>query len=413
MKHVMGILNTDTNSFSNSDSDMELRERQRRKRKIKIKKFSENPMNELSYSSLPSSRSRSRSRLDVAAQLNNQRPEHKSEVEQHRIAIQALQQQLAQMEANIRVETDEKQSKNEKTRILEAAQLDNEIQRLKHRIRRENEKEARDKYEANLKAKWEFERAEKAKKLQEEEDIKTELAKEVIRKYEIDLKEKAEQERKRKEQWECEYRAKLQNDLLAAGVDEKDIKAVLDGSKVSTKIAEEEKERKIKLKETQQAALVCVHKQDIPKPYQEIYSHSPQSLSIHEQLLSHHTPLESNQVIRPTYTRMSRRHIEIETLDYYGIKYEFEDDEHVIIKRWIPQWEQESLWDHTKAIREARTQHYKDSKVISTKGDRRHHHHHHLLPEPELQVVRKKSRSRSRGRSKSPSRAVMYIAGIR
>lgn len=281
-------------------------------------------MNELSYSSLPSSRSRSRSRLDVAAQLNNQRPEHKSEVEQHRIAIQALQQQLAQMEANIRVETDEKQSKNEKTRILEAAQLDNEIQRLKHRIRRENEKEARDKYEANLKAKWEFERAEKAKKLQEEEDIKTELAKEVIRKYEIDLKEKAEQERKRKEQWECEYRAKLQNDLLAAGVDEKDIKAVLDGSKVSTKIAEEEKERKIKLKETQQAALVCVHKQDIPKPYQEIYSHSPQSLSIHEQLLSHHTPLESNQVIRPTYTRMSRRHIEIETLDYYGIKYEFE-----------------------------------------------------------------------------------------
>jgi hypothetical protein len=56
---------------------------------------------------------------------------------------------------------------------------------------------------------------------------------------------------------------------------------------------------------------------------------------------------------RPTYTRMSRRHLSIETLSRYRIDYEFDvvsnsqsnadtttnkiqDPEYVLIKRWVP-----------------------------------------------------------------------------
>jgi len=39
---------------------------------------------------------------------------------------------------------------------------------------------------------------------------------------------------------------------------------------------------------------------------------------------------------RPTYTRMSRRHLSIETLNKYRIDYEFDvDPDYILIKRWV------------------------------------------------------------------------------
>ncbi|PMD16027.1 hypothetical protein NA56DRAFT_709110, partial [Hyaloscypha hepaticicola] len=76
---------------------------------------------------------------------------------------------------------------------------------------------------------------------------------------------------------------------------------------------------------------------------------------------------------RPTYTRMSRKHLSIETLNRYRIDYEFDmasvdpgdrfrqkansinqDPEYVLIKRWVPEYEQDFLWHHTRQIRERR-----------------------------------------------------------
>ena len=74
-----------------------------------------------------------------------------------------------------------------------------------------------------------------------------------------------------------------------------------------------------------------------------------------------------------------------------------QDPEFVVIKRWVPEWEQKQFWKHTRYIREMRkTVVYKDR------------HHHHDKEQIEL-VVRKKERRRS----KSPSPLLMYLAGAR
>src|SRR4051812_7785472 len=57
----------------------------------------------------------------------------------------------------------------------------------------------------------------------------------------------------------------------------------------------------------------------------------------------------------PTYTRMARRHLSIETLNRYNIDYEFDrDPNYVLIKRLVPEYEQDFLWSHTREIRERR-----------------------------------------------------------
>jgi len=78
---------------------------------------------------------------------------------------------------------------------------------------------------------------------------------------------------------------------------------------------------------------------------------------------------------RPTYTRMARRHISIETLRTHHIEFELDvDPEFVIIKRWVPEYEQDFLWNHTRQIREVR-------------GGHGHHHHLALMPPPSPVVV--------------------------
>ncbi|KAF5978650.1 transcription factor Cys6 [Fusarium coicis] len=58
---------------------------------------------------------------------------------------------------------------------------------------------------------------------------------------------------------------------------------------------------------------------------------------------------------RPVYTRMSRRHLSLETLREYDVNYEFDaDPDYVLIRRWVPEWEQDRMWKHTQLIREQR-----------------------------------------------------------
>ncbi|CAM1510793.1 Fc.00g083060.m01.CDS01 [Cosmosporella sp. VM-42] len=76
--------------------------------------------------------------------------------------------------------------------------------------------------------------------------------------------------------------------------------------------------------------------------------------------------LESDR-INQVYTRMSRRHLSIETLNNFNIPFEDDaDPDYVLIKRWVPEWEQDQLWANTKRIRESR------SKGLEIDG-RRHH----------------------------------------
>jgi hypothetical protein len=71
-----------------------------------------------------------------------------------------------------------------------------------------------------------------------------------------------------------------------------------------------------------------------------------------------------------------------------------------LIKRWVPEWEQDQLWKHTKYIRQKR------GKMLMIEEKK------HGRDDPEFEWVRKKSDKKERRRSKSPS-LLMYLAGAR
>ncbi|KAK7960743.1 hypothetical protein PG988_011957 [Apiospora saccharicola] len=98
---------------------------------------------------------------------------------------------------------------------------------------------------------------------------------------------------------------------------------------------------------------------------------------------------------------MARRHLSLETLRVYGVDYQLDQNpEYVLIKRWVPEDEQEMFWRHTKIVREEKFKKF----VMATKG--KDYGQQHL--EPEFEWVRKKERRRS----KSPS-IFMYLAGAK
>ena len=76
-----------------------------------------------------------------------------------------------------------------------------------------------------------------------------------------------------------------------------------------------------------------------------------------------------------------------------------QDPSYVLIKRWVPEAEQDILWKHTRIIREKR-----ESKLLLTIEDKPKHHH----GDPQFEWVRKKERRRS----KSPG-LLMYLAGAK
>ncbi|RDW57478.1 hypothetical protein BP6252_13738 [Coleophoma cylindrospora] len=59
---------------------------------------------------------------------------------------------------------------------------------------------------------------------------------------------------------------------------------------------------------------------------------------------------------RPVYTRMSLKHVELDTLTRFKMDFEIDPDDngYVIIKRWVPQYEQDLIWNHTRQLREER-----------------------------------------------------------
>jgi len=108
---------------------------------------------------------------------------------------------------------------------------------------------------------------------------------------------------------------------------------------------------------------------------------------------------------RPTYTRMSRRHLSIETLNRYRIDYEFDQDpDYILIKRWVPEYEQDFLWSHTREIRERRRA--EPILMIEERKTTKSRHHKH---DDELQLVIEKKKKHER--KPSPSPILQWVAG--
>lgn len=208
-------------------------------------------------------------------------------------------------------------------------------------IKRKEELEAEEK---RIKKEMELKRLEEERRAHEEKKRREKEAEEAVERYKQKEAERREKEKKEKEQAEKEYQRRLQEDLIHAGVDEKDIAAIIKKEKVKA---------------------------------------------------------EKQIAERPTYTRMARRHLSIETLRVYGIDFDYDTDpNYVLIKRWVPEAEQDVLWKHTRVIREKR-----DSKLLLTIEDKPKHHHG---GDSNFEWVRKKERRRS----KSPG-LLMYLAGAK
>jgi hypothetical protein len=147
-----------------------------------------------------------------------------------------------------------KDARDQSELIRAKAELD-EIKRDQER----HEAEKRAKRELELKYLEEERRREEEKKRREKE------AEEAVEKYKLKEAERLAKEKEDKERAEKEYKARMTADLLAAGVDEKEIVAIIDKKKV-----------------------------------------------------------KKDDKDRPTYTRMSLRHLDIETLVYYKIQFEYD-----------------------------------------------------------------------------------------
>ncbi|KAI4240284.1 MAG: hypothetical protein L6R40_005220 [Gallowayella cf. fulva] len=62
---------------------------------------------------------------------------------------------------------------------------------------------------------------------------------------------------------------------------------------------------------------------------------------------------------RPTYIKVLRKYMSVDTLDAYGLPWEWDDRDsnYIVIKRWINEHDQDGLFEHTRKLREDRLQH--------------------------------------------------------
>ncbi|KAI9771574.1 MAG: hypothetical protein M1839_002767 [Geoglossum umbratile] len=67
--------------------------------------------------------------------------------------------------------------------------------------------------------------------------------------------------------------------------------------------------------------------------------------------------------VRTTYTKMALKWISVRTLKRYDLPYKIDEDDPstVIVKRWVPEYEQEFLWDHTYKLRKREKRRREDS----------------------------------------------------
>ncbi|UNI15295.1 hypothetical protein JDV02_001838 [Purpureocillium takamizusanense] len=218
-----------------------------------------------------------------------------------------------------------------------------ELQRAKRELDEIKKREARAEDEKRIKRELELKRLKEEEEAAEQKKRRDKEAAEAVERYKKAEADRMAKEAKQKAEADMEYKRRLQEDLLKSGLDEKAIAAIIEKKKV---------------------------------------------------------PEVSQPGDRPTYTRMARRHLSIETLRTFRVDFDVDTDpEYLLIKRWVPEWEQEEFWMHTRTIREKRTS--GGTLLIEEKK------HRHL--EPEFEWVRKKH---DRKRSKSPG-VLMYLAGGR
>ena len=236
---------------------------------------------------------------------------------------------------------------------------DYELERTRRELEAYKLEKKREDEEKMVKKEMELKRLREEKRAEDEKREKKEAEERAILEYKAKEAEKAAKEKKEKEEREAEYKKRLEEDLRKSGMDDRQIAIVLKKEKA-----------------------------DAADPN------------------------------RPTYTRMARKYLSIETLRELRIDYTLDtvrcsllicgaqvntsqDPDYILIKRWVPEYEQDFLWSHTRELREMRER--VRPPVVLAIEEKKYKHHNHK--DDEFEIVRKHKRK------PSPSPLVTFFAG--
>ncbi|KAI3326464.1 hypothetical protein HD806DRAFT_551445 [Xylariaceae sp. AK1471] len=265
-----------------------------------------------------------------ASTLHHKQKRYEAEIReaaQKEYELDRAQNELEELKLVAKIDHEEK--RRERT-----AREERELREAKKELDAIREKKDRDELERRIKQKLELDRLKEEEASLAEKRHREKEAKEAVEKYKKKEAERVLKEKEETEEREREYKHRMREQFLKSGLNEKEINAVLGGEGYQI---EEEKENE---KQQQQPG----------------YREMP----------------------RPTYSRMARKHLSLETLRVYDIDYVLDQDpEYLLIKRWVPESEQDILWKHTRIVREQRA---RETHPSTDDSKKKSYHRSHLKP---------------------------------
>ncbi|KAK5224799.1 hypothetical protein LTR72_004580 [Exophiala xenobiotica] len=113
---------------------------------------------------------------------------------------------------------------------------------------------------------------------------------------------------------------------------------------------------------------------------------------------------------RPTFIKVNRKYLHPDTLDYYGLPWEWDsrDTEYIIIKKYIDNTFQDELFEHTRRLKERKLitgPYVKETKTITTLTP---NDHSYVKRGDKMYIVREKSKSPGRSHSHSRRSSWMF-----
>ncbi|KAL5349373.1 hypothetical protein ACLOAV_005664 [Pseudogymnoascus australis] len=244
-----------------------------------------------------------------------------------------------------------KHKEEEKPKQEYMTKEDYELERARKELHKFKLEQQRIEDEKLMKKEFELKQLQKQKKEEEEKEAAKKAAEAAVKDFQRKQAEKALKEKKEKEERDKEYKERVEEDMRKSGMTDQQIAAVLKKEKVDVAAG-----------------------------------------------------------TRPMYTKMARRYLSYETLNAFRIDYTIDQDpEYILIKRWVPEHEQDFLWEHTRELRERRraiTSSTTNTTVLQIEGG--HNHHHHPHGEVQYEFVKKKEKKRD----KSPAPGfITFLAG--
>ncbi|KIW98306.1 uncharacterized protein Z519_01890 [Cladophialophora bantiana CBS 173.52] len=198
------------------------------------------------------------------------------------------------------------------------------------------------------------------------------------------LEEEEEAMRKKKEREAILYEAKLEDERKKKEQEE-----------LRKKILRDEEERQQKEKEKKKA-----EEEEFERKVKEKFMNAGYSPEYIDEVLHKKKAERATLAIdlhRPTYIKVNRKYLLPDTLDHYGLPWEWDprDEEFIIIKKYIDHSLQDELFEHTRKIKERKLitgPYVKETKTITTLTP---NEHGFVKKGDRMYVVREKSKSRS------------------